>query len=264
MTERTIKRICFISSLALSALILLVAVLSICTAVGIYQSGDQPYTPESVANGFKTVAVPMVICAIWALFTWIIHPVPENQRIRGEADLSASLSRISEKVEFEHAPAETVSEVKHEHKKRKIYLIFVISIYILCSLAVLVYLFLPESFSSDDFNSDILKCTLVVFGCMAFPFASSIVYVILTRKSIKKELSLLKSALAAQPKASTSTNPNNIKPMPRKNTALVINIVRCVLLLAGSILIVLGVFNGGEDDVLGKAIRICTECIGLG
>ena len=26
----------------------------------------------------------------------------------------------------------------------------------------------------------------------------------------------------------------------------------------------LGVLNGGMADVLGKAIRICTECIGLG
>jgi hypothetical protein len=29
-------------------------------------------------------------------------------------------------------------------------------------------------------------------------------------------------------------------------------------------LVILGVFNGGMADVLGKAIKICTECIGLG
>ena len=28
--------------------------------------------------------------------------------------------------------------------------------------------------------------------------------------------------------------------------------------------LLLGIFNGGAEDVLGKAIRICTECIGLG
>ena len=36
-------------------------------------------------------------------------------------------------------------------------------------------------------------------------------------------------------------------------------------LFAGAlVLIVLGVLNGGARDVLAKAIKICSECIGLG
>ena len=30
------------------------------------------------------------------------------------------------------------------------------------------------------------------------------------------------------------------------------------------VLIILGIFNGGMQDVVEKAIKICTECIGLG
>ena len=37
-----------------------------------------------------------------------------------------------------------------------------------------------------------------------------------------------------------------------------------VLLAAAILLIVLGAINGGALDVLAKAIRICSECIGLG
>ncbi|MBQ8341826.1 MAG: thioredoxin [Clostridia bacterium] len=40
--------------------------------------------------------------------------------------------------------------------------------------------------------------------------------------------------------------------------------VRGVILAVGIVFVVLGVLNGGMADVLGKAIRICTECIGLG
>ena len=36
------------------------------------------------------------------------------------------------------------------------------------------------------------------------------------------------------------------------------------LLVLALALIVLGVLNGGPQGVLGKAIFICTECIGLG
>ena len=40
--------------------------------------------------------------------------------------------------------------------------------------------------------------------------------------------------------------------------------LRTVLYAAAALLIVLGVLNGGLNDVLVKAINICTECIGLG
>ena len=37
----------------------------------------------------------------------------------------------------------------------------------------------------------------------------------------------------------------------------------CIFIIAVTFIVV-GVLNGGMADVLGKAIRICTECIGLG
>ena len=40
--------------------------------------------------------------------------------------------------------------------------------------------------------------------------------------------------------------------------------VRAVILAVGILFVVLGILNGGMADVLGKAVRICTECIGLG
>jgi hypothetical protein len=36
------------------------------------------------------------------------------------------------------------------------------------------------------------------------------------------------------------------------------------LFCAAAVLIVLGVLNGGARDVLAKAVKICSECIGLG
>ncbi|MBQ1410176.1 MAG: thioredoxin [Oscillospiraceae bacterium] len=37
-----------------------------------------------------------------------------------------------------------------------------------------------------------------------------------------------------------------------------------VLFCVGILLVVLGVLNGGARDVLAKAVKICSECIGLG
>ena len=41
-------------------------------------------------------------------------------------------------------------------------------------------------------------------------------------------------------------------------------ILRIVLLIAAVCLLAVGVYNGSAMDVLGKAINVCTECIGLG
>lgn len=48
------------------------------------------------------------------------------------------------------------------------------------------------------------------------------------------------------------------KPFPKEKT------LRAALLLAGVLLVVLGVLNGSARDVLGKAVKTCTECVGLG
>ena len=40
--------------------------------------------------------------------------------------------------------------------------------------------------------------------------------------------------------------------------------LRTVLLIAAVCLIAAGIFNGSARDVLGKAVKICTECVGLG
>ncbi len=50
-------------------------------------------------------------------------------------------------------------------------------------------------------------------------------------------------------------------PKARKRGVI---IARVVLAVAGVGLIAFGVFNGGMQDVLMKAINICTQCIGLG
>jgi hypothetical protein len=41
-------------------------------------------------------------------------------------------------------------------------------------------------------------------------------------------------------------------------------VIRAVLCIAAVLLIVFGILNGGARDVLAKAVKICSECIGIG
>ena len=40
--------------------------------------------------------------------------------------------------------------------------------------------------------------------------------------------------------------------------------VRIAFVGCAIVFIIIGIYNGGMADVLNKAIKICTECIGLG
>lgn len=42
------------------------------------------------------------------------------------------------------------------------------------------------------------------------------------------------------------------------------NLLWCALMAAAVVMVLLGTFNGSMKDVLVKAIKICTECVGLG
>lgn len=53
------------------------------------------------------------------------------------------------------------------------------------------------------------------------------------------------------------------KAVPQK-AGRTINIIRAVILILAIVLIILGVRNGGFDDVFAKGASICTECVGLG
>lgn len=65
---------------------------------------------------------------------------------------------------------------------------------------------------------------------------------------------------AAQNAAKAPAPLNSISPETARRRIL----LRRVLMAAAVLFIVLGIFNGSMKDVLIKAIKICTECVGLG
>jgi hypothetical protein len=76
--------------------------------------------------------------------------------------------------------------------------------------------------------------------------------------SISKELEITKKVLGVSKKTPSSEQKSD------KKCKILLNILRGVIVAVAVIFIAIGITNGGMADVLGKAIRICTECIGLG
>ena len=80
---------------------------------------------------------------------------------------------------------------------------------------------------------------------------------LLVKKSILQETEVYKQIIAGG---------NKVSPAPASDTdkPVLLKTIRCVIFVAALVFIVVGIFNGSASDVLTKAIKICTECIGLG
>ena len=79
----------------------------------------------------------------------------------------------------------------------------------------------------------------------------------------KKELKPAKSGKITHPDTAAGGSTlreaqKNVQQKAQQKT------LRMILLIAAVILIAAGVYNGSATDVFGKAIKICTECVGIG
>ena len=79
----TKKRIHFLYSIVLTAMLLITGICLCVACAAIYFSGKQPFTPESVAAAFRYIAVPVYLCialAIGGLILDAISPAETTKR----------------------------------------------------------------------------------------------------------------------------------------------------------------------------------------
>jgi hypothetical protein len=122
-----------------------------------------------------------------------------------------------------------------------------------------------KQFVFDDFFGYFLDLCLVddahlQFSHFHLEFHQPMFYLckLLCDASLARELATIKEAVKSASPSKKEAREIRLSS-PWKAWA-----IRGAILLMGIVLVLLGIFNGGAEDVLGKAIRICTECIGLG
>ena len=86
-------------------------------------------------------------------------------------------------------------------------------------------------------------------------------------KLLKEETALVKTLIAENAKKGVIVKAAKEEKQQKEGLFSSKNWVlyaRVALLCLGVVFVIVGVFNGGMKDVFAKAIKICTECIGLG
>ena len=125
------------------------------------------------------------------------------------------------------------------------------AVILLCSAVSLRFLLNRDNFTSWDLEKVMGQMLVHTFPWIILAFAAAFAAFFLCRRSMEREILLLKVLTG-----------DNVPEITSKYSCL--PWVRIALYGAAVILILLGIGNGGMRDVLVKAINICTECIGLG
>lgn len=252
MSTENVKKIHLIYGCITAVLVVIVAICLIVSCVGIYQSGDRPFSREVIAQAFRQLAVPGWLCLVAvvggiALQVFLPLESPKTKAIRDDQDI---LNRYSPK--FGELTPEDQAKVKKEIRLRKNLTAATAVIGVLLAVYPVIYYADVSHFGIADLSGDIVKAILVALIPTAVMFA--IVYIAgrMRNASVTRQIGIYKTAGVKPGKGESATTNRNL------------TVIRGVIIAAALLLIALGIFNEGYVDVLGKAIKICTECIGLG
>ena len=260
-------------SIALSAMLVITGILFICSCYSIYKSGTSPFTRESIAEAFSHIAVPVYLTVAAVVGGAVISIVmPEVQtKLVGIRTPLVVLKKLSEKVNVESLDSQLRAKIEKERQRRRLLTYVNIDLASVAAIAPLFYLMNPANFPavSGEYNAEILHGMLVYLAFLAPLAVYEVVYIILFDRSCKRETELLKEAVKAAGVSTVEAEESScpvcrVKGFLKENEKPIILGVRIALVGCAIVFIIAGITNGGMVDVLNKAIKICTECIGLG
>lgn len=244
-----------------SIAVILLGVLYIAFAAHLYfTGGNRPYSRERVGEYLTVLLIPSLVTvalAAFGLLYAIIKKVPHKNGavLSASAKLAAYASRINE----ENIPEKTASLLGNERKKRLVINATFTAVSAAIALCAFIYLIFIAEFTVANLSADVMLAFAISLPVLCAATALHIPRIYLAEASAKREFDILKNAVSEGLKLSA--------PAPLcefKNERSVKRIAGFAVLGIAAVLIILGITNGGMSDVLGKAIKICTECIGLG
>lgn len=166
----------------------------------------------------------------------------------------ANLERICPMINDEMVS----NKLKSIKKKNLIVEIILIIIIVLSSLMGLGYLLNIKHFDpTGDLFDQAKQMAIHLMPWAIISFGAFIGYSFYIEYSAKASCDILREVI----KNNGKVNKEEILSKKKKMIKLICQL--CIVVIA-VVFIVVGVFNGGAEDTLQKAVNICTECIGLG
>ena len=280
---KIVKILHLVYSVLLTLWTIAVGVLFIVSCVGVYNTQElSPFTVEAIDTHFTKIAVPVIIlpCLIVVGFMLnLLFPL-EKKSVSG-SDSKKALASLAQRVNLEKTDLGVKTLAIRERNFRFITNIAVVIVALAAIIVSAVFAFDATQYSGDAVNKSVANVTLVVLPATAVACLFYYGAEIAKKISRQRELKILKecvkkdaSVLVKQGEIVPSYEPklisdvralyNKVFAIFIKNEKIALLVTRIIVVVVAVTFIALGVVNGGMADVLGKAVRICTECIGLG
>ncbi len=264
MSPKIKQRIRFIYGIVLTVLIVAAGGALILACLSIFRSPEGTFSRETVATAFGRIAV-IVWLAVGGILGGAVLSIalPEEKvRVKPRRDDKAAVRKLVADYDCSQLPSETANVLAGERRRRIILTGISAAVGVLSTVPPLVWMLLPGHFGVGDKNREILVASAIVLGCFALAMLTAFVCGLWIAASCRKERAILKLAIANRTALKRNSSPTRrIDFWDKPSTVWT---VRGSILTLAVVFIVLGVLNGGMRDVFGKAVRICTECIGLG
>ena len=266
--EQLMGRITFIYSIVLSVITVLTAIAFAASCIHIFKTGGaSPFTREVISMHLGRVLPLNILCLIGIIGGGVLSLISDaRQKPHVQKLTSKTLLRIYEKRLSPYSRSEKyVSACEGEKKVRRYIVISCIAIAAILVAAAAVFVFDFPRYTKEDCNTDIAYSVVISAVCAVCTGAACYAASVLLERSYARSVASAKSELSE--KKSSDEVPDEDKARAAalsENAGHAVYIARGAVIVIAIALIIAGVSNGGMADVLGKAVQICTECIGLG
>lgn len=271
ISPKTCKTVRTVYGGVFTALTIVVGALFIWQVLDIYIGGQNAgltssFSYEIVKDRLKTViAIPFyiwLVAILAGLILWEVFPVKE--KLTPITDARYVYYRLSKRI-----PAcvgedlkSSAEYVKRQQKTVKIMHWCLLGIVALYVIYMIVYVCIPSNFSiTKNATHEVMSMAAFILPVGAVVYAAGCAYVMLFNKAAKDMLPHIKK-LTAGVKAPGCVQHNKFTQIVTHKYFILG--VRIAVACFGVAFIIAGCFNGSVQEVFGKAINICTECIGLG
>lgn len=272
MQPKTCKTVRLVWGIVFSVYTAVVAALCLWQLLDIYLGGTaagntSPFTYEGMTERISSViAIPFWIWIAGIVVGFVLWEVfPVKQKLVPYMDPRYVLNRLKKKMpaEVDDSLKDSFNYVKREEKILKILWIVALVCVAGGLLAyIIAYVSIPSHFPNKDKTGEMLNMAAHILPFAAAAYAVFCALVIYERNSAKRQLPHVKTLTKGVKAAAVL--PQNILLAILNHKYFILG-VRVAIACVGVAFVLLGVFyNDSIAEVFNKAIRICTECIGLG
>ena len=232
----------------------------VCCAHLYFTGGENPYSRISVGKYLGIVSAPSAVTIMVIIGGFVMKATSgvkdDETTPRTKEEVLESFSKRYDISSFD---AKTQEKIITERKSRSTFKYVAFSFSAVVFALVLAYMIFIAEFTITNLNADVVAALTVALPLSVIAVGIHVPRVLLAEESAKRELDVMKAYIKANgaPKAVKAEK----KPEPQVDFALV---AKCLLITVSVVFVLLGILNGGMDDVLQKAVKISTECIGLG